>query len=88
MVAWQELPGIGTATDPSSRTRYEGVQLTLVTARMQLTVRPLSDRSLGAGTIGKRFPGSSCQATIIQSLRDNLLRRDPPNRSPLGCEFR
>ena len=55
MVARQELPGIGVTTDPSRRARYERVQLMLVAARIQLTVRPLSHRSLRDGTIGNGF---------------------------------
>jgi hypothetical protein len=49
MVARQELPGIGITTDPSRRARYERVQLMLVAARIQLTVRPYHTVPYGTG---------------------------------------
>jgi hypothetical protein len=60
------------------------VQLTLVASRMKLRVRPLSHRSLRDGTTEKQFPGSSCLATVAQSLRDEKAAK---GHSSLGLGY-
>jgi hypothetical protein len=39
---------------------------------------PESDRTLRDGSLGGRLPGTSCQATIMLSLRDEYILRASP----------
>jgi hypothetical protein len=64
MVAWHEMPGKRDQSDPSRRARYDG---------SSPRVEP-SQRYRAASGV----PGSSCHATVIESLRDDI--RHPRTR--------
>ena len=74
MVAWHEVPGKPTITVPSRRERYDLWFRHRFSARYGVSEVEAQRRHLRPYPTGRinglGFPGTSCQATIAQSLRD------------------
>ena len=71
MVAWHEMPGTGTIEIRS--VGYGMIGLSGVDRLAENKFwRRMSHRSLRDGSRLRAFPGISCQATIMLSLRDSI----------------
>jgi hypothetical protein len=67
--------------NPSRRVRHDPLNTVCLHPRTKARIADRSYRTLRDGSVRTLFPGISCQATIVQSLRD----KSPT--SPYGTTF-
>jgi hypothetical protein len=73
--------------NPSRRVRYDPLNTVCLHPRTKERIANRSYRTLRDGSVRTRFPGISCRATIVQSLRDKNPTspyRDFVNRASLA----
>ena len=87
-VAWHEVPEKQHNEAPSRRDGLSGVLLSISTSELSARLKqpyrcnkPDHTVPNGTGSLGDASPGTSCQATFIQSLRDKR-RHQAPLLSP------